>query len=72
MADGMGEVTIPYEFLPLPAEGDTGYGLGRDGRIVCSASVSRVRTLKAYDHTALVTLRVPMEHLHETRFYRAQ
>ena len=72
VADGMGEVTIPYEFLPLPAEGDTGYGLGRDGRIVCSASVSRVRTLKAYDHTALVTLRVPMEHLHETRFYRAQ
>lgn len=68
---GIGEVTIPYEFLPLPKLGDQGSGLGRDGRKICRAVVSKVRTSKQYDHTCLLTLKVPMEYLHQTRFYEA-
>lgn len=68
--EGLGEVTIPYEFLPVPKEGDRGIGLGRNGRELCPALVSRVRQSKAFDHTTLVTLKVPMEYLHRTRFFK--
>ena len=67
---GLGEVTMPYEFLPLPEEGDKGMGLGRDGREIVEVTVSRVRTSPAYDHTNLLTVKVPMEHLDAVRFYR--
>ncbi|MGN0241797.1 MAG: FAD-dependent oxidoreductase, partial [Candidatus Weimeria sp.] len=32
---GYGEVTIPYEFLPLPEKGDKGFGLSRSGEKIC-------------------------------------
>ena len=71
VAPGMGEVTIPYEFLPLPSVGDIGMGLGRDGSEITQVTVTKVRNIKAYDHTALLTLRMPMEYIMKVRFYRA-
>lgn len=68
--EGFGEVTIPYEFLPLPKEGDKGKGLGRDGKEVVDVEVTKVRSSKAYDHTNLVTLKVPMENIMQVRFYK--
>lgn len=70
VADGYGEVTIPYEFLPLPKQGDKGKGLGRDGREITDVEVAKVRSVKAFDNTNLVTLKVPMEHLMQVRFYK--
>ncbi len=69
--NGHAEVTIPYEFLPLPKEGDTGKGLSRSGQIICDAKVVRVRTSKAFDHTALVTIEVPQDMAMKARFYKA-
>ena len=68
--EGYGEVTMPYEFLPLPKEGDTGVALGRDGKEVCEAVVTKVKTAKAFDHTNLLTIKVPNEMLMRARFFR--
>jgi thioredoxin reductase/Fe-S-cluster-containing hydrogenase component 2 len=70
--NGHAEVTIPYEFLPLPKEGDLGYGMSRSGQPVCRARVVKVRTSKAFDHTALVTIEVPEDMAMKARFYRSE
>lgn len=63
-------VTIPYEFLPRPAAGDTGVALGRSGEPVCAATVERVRESKAFDQTALLTMRVPKGFGMRARFFK--
>ena len=69
---GFGEVTIPYEFLPLPQKGDKGFGLSRSGQKICEAEITNVRSSKAFDGTNLVTVKVPMEYIDKARFYKAQ
>lgn len=69
-ANGTAEVTMPYEFLPLPEKGDKGFGLSRSGQPICEATITGVRTSKAYDGTALVTMQVPIELAERARFYR--
>ena len=69
---GFGEVTIPYEFLPLPQKGDKGFGLSRSGEKICEAEITNVRSSKAFDGTNLVTMKVPMEYIDKARFYKAQ
>lgn len=64
------EITIPYEFLPLPEVGEKGYGLSRSGEVLCDALITRVRDSKAYDGTVLVTMKVPIEMTDKARFYR--
>lgn len=64
------EVTLPYEFLPLPEKGDKGMALNRAGQPVCPAEVVSVRAAKAMDHTALLTMRVPREYASTARFIR--
>lgn len=66
--NGKAEITIPYEFLPLPKEGDTGFGLSRKGEKLCEAKVVKVVSKKAYDHTNLVTIEVPKEYAMKARF----
>lgn len=70
--DGYGEVTLPYEFLPLPQVGDEGIAYGRDGKEVCECKVTKVRNSPAFDHTNLLTIRVPNDMLMRARFYRAK
>jgi len=67
--DGTATITLPYEFLPLPQVGDTGYGLSRSGEKLCEAEVVLVRSLKAFDHTNLLTMRVPKEYAMKARFF---
>ncbi|MEE8817212.1 MAG: FAD-dependent oxidoreductase [Lachnospiraceae bacterium] len=70
VGDGSAEVTIPYEFLPLPEKGTKGIALGRSGQKVCEAEVVGVRTAKAFDETHLLTMRVPKEYAGRARFFR--
>jgi Fe-S-cluster-containing hydrogenase component 2 len=70
--DGEAEITLPYEFLPLPREGDKGVALGRDGRPICNARVTRVKTSGAFDRTHLLTIRVPAEAAETARFFRKE
>lgn len=69
---GYGEVTMPYEFLPLPEVGDKGVALGRNGLAVCDCEVTKVRTSPAFDHTNLLTIKVPNDMLMKARFYKAK
>jgi len=68
--DGTATVTLPYEFLPLPAEGTKGIALGRDGKEVCEATVVSVKSAKAFDKTHLLTMRVPKEYAMKARFFK--
>lgn len=70
--DGTATVTLPYEFLPLPEPGTKGVGLGRSGQPVCEAEVVSVKSLKAFDKTNLLTMRVPKEYAMKARFFKAE
>ena len=67
--DGSATVTVPYEFFPLPEEGSKGFGLSRSGEKICEATVVSVKTVTAYDHTNLLTMRVPKEYAMSARFF---
>lgn len=69
--DGYGTVTLPYEFLPLPTAGQKGIALGRDGTKICDAEVVKVRSAKAFDHTNLLTMKVPSDMVMKARFFKA-
>ena len=71
MGDGTAQVTLPYEFLPLPEAGTKGKALDRSGKPVCEAEVVKVMNPKAFDHTALLTMSVPKEFVHQARFFKA-
>lgn len=68
--DGTATVTLPYEFLPLPEAGTKGKGLSRDGKPICDAQVVSVKSLKAFDKTNLLTIRVPKEYAMKARFFK--
>ncbi len=69
---GYSLITMPYEFLPLPQPGERGTGLDRSGAEVCGAEVVEVKSKKAYDHTSLVTIKVPADMAMRARFFRRQ
>ncbi|MFT8887185.1 MAG: FAD-dependent oxidoreductase [Ethanoligenens sp.] len=70
--NGFATVTLPYEFLPLPVKGDKGTALSRSGEPVCEAEVVGVKTAAAFDHTNLLTMRVPADMAWNARFFKAQ
>ncbi|MBE5981992.1 MAG: FAD-binding protein [Paenibacillaceae bacterium] len=69
---GYASVTLPYEFLPLPVKGDTGSALDRSGKEVCQAEIIEVKTLKSFDHTSLLTMKVPLDMAMKARFYKSR
>lgn len=68
---GYATVGLPYEFLPLPEVGAKGTALGRDGKPVCEAEVVSVRTAPVMDKTVILAMKVPVEYVHQARFFRA-
>ncbi|WP_058953392.1 FAD-dependent oxidoreductase [Clostridium tyrobutyricum] len=67
---GYTSVTLPYEFLPLPEKGMKGRGLDRSGKEVCEVEVVDVKSLPAFDHTNLLTIKVPKEKGMRVRFFK--
>ncbi len=68
--DGTATITLPYELLPLPKEGDTGKALNRKGEIICDAQVVSIKSAKAFDKTHLLTMRVAKEYAMKARFFK--
>lgn len=66
--EGLAEVSIPYEFLPLPEKDEIVRGVGRDGCFIREARVVRVHKGRK-TRTPLVTLEVPLEDVHKIRFF---
>ncbi len=69
--DGVGQVTLPYEFLPVPKTGDQVTALNRKGTVLGPSKVARVLPPERNDGTALVTIEVPNEWVLEARAIRA-
>ncbi len=65
-------ITIPYEFSPLPSDGDLGTALDRSGKELCEAEIVEVKSIKAFDNTHLLTMKVPLEYSKEARFFKAK
>lgn len=67
--DTSATVTLPYEFLPLPAVGAKGTALDRSGKPVCEAEILEVKTAPVFDHTSLLTMKVPKDMAMKARFF---
>jgi Pyruvate/2-oxoacid:ferredoxin oxidoreductase delta subunit len=67
-----GEITLPYEFLPLPQKGDKGLALGRGGQEICAAEITAVKTAGVFDKTNLLTMRVPRQYAMAARFFKRE
>ncbi|WP_028974487.1 FAD-dependent oxidoreductase [Spirochaeta cellobiosiphila] len=68
--EGYASIALPYEFSPVPQVGQVGKALDRQGQEVCEATVVKVKSLKAYDHTHVLTMKVPKEMAMSARFFR--
>ncbi|MBQ6197256.1 MAG: 4Fe-4S binding protein [Lachnospiraceae bacterium] len=60
-------IDFPYEYLPLPAPGDSVEAVGRDGAIVCTGTVLKVTKVPAYAGTAVIRMAIPKEYIHIVR-----
>ncbi|MBS3787636.1 4Fe-4S dicluster domain-containing protein [Candidatus Bipolaricaulota bacterium] len=60
-------VTIPYEFLPLPEEGETVNGLDRKGNFVKEVTVKNIDSFSDNGKTKVITVIVPQEAVHQIR-----
>ena len=65
-----GIVKLPYEFLPLPEEGDKVTALDRSGEEVGKAVVEKVQFPPNADRTAVVWLSVPKDKLMDVRNFK--
>jgi Fe-S-cluster-containing hydrogenase component 2 len=65
-------IKLPYEFLPLPAQGQTVTALNREGAAVGEAKVVRVQSGKNQNKTALVWLEVDKGMAMEVRNFRME
>ncbi len=68
---GFATITIPYEFLPLPVSGEKGKALDRSGKEVCTAEIIDIKTSGTFDHTHLLTMKVPGDMVMKARFFRS-
>lgn len=63
-------ISFPFEYLPLPEKGDEVDALSRAGEFVCKGTVTRVLNPTRNDHTPVITIAVPKEHIDEVRTMR--
>lgn len=68
---GFASITLPYEFHPLPEPGVKGKALDRSGKEVCVAEIIDVKSRRTFDHTHLLTMKVPMDMAMKARFFRS-
>ncbi|SDK01200.1 (2Fe-2S)-binding protein [Natronincola ferrireducens] len=54
---------IPYEFLPLPEEGDVVKGLDREGKEIDDVRIVKILNTKALDRTPIIAIAVKKEHV---------
>ena len=64
-----GEATIdfPFEYIPLPKEGDIVDAVSRAGEVVCKGRIVSVKKPKAYAGTAVISMAIPKVYADEVR-----
>jgi Fe-S-cluster-containing hydrogenase component 2 len=70
-AEGLASVSLPYELLPLPGEGDEVRALDRAGGFLCMARVVKVQKARKFDRTNVVTVSVERRYFNEVRSLEA-
>lgn len=65
--DSTALVTFPYEYHPLPEEGQEVSCAGRAGEFVTPGRVKSVKLLKKYDRTPLVAVEIAKEYCDSVR-----
>lgn len=61
------EIKIPYEFLPLPKEGDVVKGVDREGNYLDDVKIVKVLNPKSFDRTPIVTFEVDRKYIYDVR-----
>ncbi len=52
-------ISFPFEYLPLPKEGEEVEMVDRHGKVLCKGTICRVNNAKGNDHTAVITAVYP-------------
>lgn len=63
---------IPYEFIPIPKEGDIVKGLNRAGKYITDVKVVKVQNPKAFDKTPVIHVAVDKKFLYDFRNIRVE
>ena len=58
------QIMLPYEFLPLPTTGQTVTALDREGKEVCDAIVTNIKT---NNNAPVITIEFPKHHVMTVR-----
>ena len=66
-SDKEGTVGFPYEYWPLPQEGQEVSAVNRKGEAVCKGKVVKIQNPKSFNRTPVVTVAVPKEFVDEVR-----
>lgn len=66
-SDSMASVAFPYEYYPIPVEGEVKQAVNRKGEVVCEGKIIKVMNPKAFDHTPVVTVEIPLEFADDVR-----
>ncbi|QSQ08377.1 Electron transport complex subunit RsxB [Koleobacter methoxysyntrophicus] len=65
--DSTSLVEFPFEYYPLPEEGETVNCVNREGKFITKGRVVRVRNPERFDSTPLITVEIPKEFYLEVR-----
>ncbi len=71
-AEDQALLMIPWEFLPVPAEGSTVKGLNREGEALADVEVKKVRSAGRHNQASILTLIVPKKYAHYIRSIGAE
>lgn len=69
-ADGLCEVQMSYEFLPVPQKGERITVCDRAGEPLCEGEITTVRRAERFDHTLLVGISCPLEYAMTARAFQ--
>ena len=58
-------VRFPWEYVPMPKEGDEAEMIGRDGSFVCMGKITKVMLSAKFNKTAVVSAEFPAEFVDE-------
>lgn len=60
-------VAFPYEYYPTPEVGEIKIAVDRKGTEICEGKIVKVMNPKAFDHTPVVTVEIPVAFADEVR-----
>ena len=60
-------IEFPFEYLPLPEEGDFVDAVNRRGEVVCRGKILSIKKLPSYEGTCIIRMLIPVEFADEVR-----